>query len=71
MRHILTDTVSMARELRCPVLWVSARPNDTAVAREAFADVMVGHVVGSGHFVALEVPEQLNPMIEVLLARGV
>jgi len=69
MRHILTDTVSMARDVRCPVLWVSARPSDTAVVHAAFGDAMVGHVVGSGHFVALEVPEQLNPMIEVLLAR--
>jgi pimeloyl-ACP methyl ester carboxylesterase len=71
MRHILTDTVSMAGEVNCPVLWVSARPNDTAVARGAFGDVMIGHVVGSGHFVAVEVPEQLNPMIDVLLARVV
>jgi pimeloyl-ACP methyl ester carboxylesterase len=69
MRHILVDTAAMARRVRCPVLWVSARPDDTAGARAAFADVMVGHVVGSGHFVALEVPEQLNPMVEVLLAR--
>jgi hypothetical protein len=51
------------------VLWVSANPADTAHVREGFADVMIGHVVGSGHFVGLEVPEQLNPMIEILLDR--
>jgi pimeloyl-ACP methyl ester carboxylesterase len=68
MRHILTDTNAMARHVRCPVLWVSAHPDDTAGVRNAFPDAMVGHVVGSGHFVGLEVPEQLNPMIDVFLA---
>ena len=69
MRHILVDTMAMARQVRCPVLWVSAHPEDTVAVRDAFPDAMVGHVVGSGHFVGVEVPEQLNPMIEVLLAR--
>jgi pimeloyl-ACP methyl ester carboxylesterase len=69
MRHILVDTLAMARRVRCPVLWVSAHPEDTVRVRDAFADAMVGHVVGSGHFVGVEVPEQLNPMIEVLLTR--
>jgi pimeloyl-ACP methyl ester carboxylesterase len=68
MRHILTDTNAMARQVRCPVLWVSAHPDDTAGVLKAFPDAMVGHVVGSGHFVGLEVPEQLNPMIDVFLA---
>lgn len=69
MRHILADTMTMARQVRCPVLWVSAHPEDTARVRDAFPDAMIGHVVGSGHFVGVEVPDQLNPMIEVLLAR--
>jgi pimeloyl-ACP methyl ester carboxylesterase len=72
MRHICADTMAWAKEVRCPVLWVSAVPDDTANPKEGFADapdLMVGHVVGSGHFVGLEVPEQLNPMIEVLLDR--
>jgi pimeloyl-ACP methyl ester carboxylesterase len=71
MRHMLGDTVGMSGRIRCPVLWVSARPDDTAMAREAFADVLIGHVVGSGHFVPLEVPEQLNPMIEAFLGAKV
>jgi pimeloyl-ACP methyl ester carboxylesterase len=71
MRHILTDTKAMARQVRCPVLWVSAHPDDTTDVRDAFPDAMVGHVVGSGHFVGLEVPEQLNPMIDTFLAARV
>jgi pimeloyl-ACP methyl ester carboxylesterase len=66
--HMLVDTVAMARQVRCPVLWVSIHPEDTARARDGFPDAMVGHVVGSGHFVGVEVPEQLNAMIDVLLA---
>ncbi|MEA3216740.1 MAG: hypothetical protein QOJ19_2896 [Acidimicrobiia bacterium] len=68
MRHMLADTLSVAKRVVCPVLWVSAQPNDTAVVKDAFADVEIGHVVGSGHFVQLEVPEQLNAMMEVFLA---
>jgi pimeloyl-ACP methyl ester carboxylesterase len=68
MRHVLTDTAALARQVACPVLWVSAHPGDTGGVREAFPDAMVGHVVGSGHFVGLEVPEQLNAMIDVFLA---
>lgn len=71
MRHMLCDTMAVARRIRCPVLWVSARPDDTAMAQNAFADVTVGHVVGSGHFVQVEVPEQLNAMIETFLAARV
>ncbi|MPY92600.1 MAG: alpha/beta fold hydrolase [Acidimicrobiia bacterium] len=68
MGHMLGDTMAVARRARCPVLWVSAQPDDSAIVRQAFTDVMIGHVVGSGHFVQLEVPEQLNAMIGVFLA---
>lgn len=71
LRHNLTDTNAMVRQVRCPVLWVSAHPDDTVVVRNAFPDAMVGHVVGSGHFVGLEVPDQLNAMIDVFLASTV
>lgn len=68
MLHMVGDTASVARRVRCPVLWISARPEDTAMARDLFSDVMIGHVVGSGHFVQVEVPEQCNPMIAAFLA---
>jgi pimeloyl-ACP methyl ester carboxylesterase len=68
MRHIVTDTAALASQVACPVLWVSAQPEDTEAVRGWFERVTVGHVVGSGHFVQLEVPEQLNPMIEAFLA---
>jgi pimeloyl-ACP methyl ester carboxylesterase len=68
MRHITTDTAALAASVPCPVLWVSARADDTAAVRGWFERVTIGHVVGSGHFVQLEVPDQLNPMIEAFLA---
>jgi pimeloyl-ACP methyl ester carboxylesterase len=68
LRQMLGDTVAVAQRVRRPVLWVSAQPGDTAAVRGAFEDVSIGHVVGSGHFVQVEVPEQLNPMIETFLA---
>lgn len=71
MRHMCSDTVAWASEVRAPVLWVSAQPGDTAAVQGRFGDVTVGHVVGSGHFVQLEVPDQLNPMIEAFLAEKV
>ena len=56
--------------MRCPVLWVSARPDDAAAVRPHFAgtDLSIGHVVGSGHFVQVEVPDQFNPMLAAFLA---
>jgi pimeloyl-ACP methyl ester carboxylesterase len=68
MRHMQGDTLSVARRVECPVLWVSAFPEDTAAVRDAFGTVTIGHVVGSGHFVQLEVPEQLNAMMDAFLA---
>ena len=71
LRHMVGDTVAVARRVRCPVLWVSAQPDDTAAVRGTFDDVTIGHVVGSGHFVQVEVPEQLNAMIDAFLAARV
>jgi pimeloyl-ACP methyl ester carboxylesterase len=75
IRHMATDTAALAARVTCPVLWVSAFPDDTEGVVAQFAAVdggpMVGHVVGSGHFVQVEVPEQLNPMIDAFLDQRV
>jgi pimeloyl-ACP methyl ester carboxylesterase len=72
MRHFVGDTAALAAGVTCPVLWVSAQPDDSAAVAAAFPAAAggrpsIGHVVGSGHFVQLEVPEQLNPMIGAFL----
>jgi hypothetical protein len=52
-----------------PVLTIGSAvpPNDPAVLKEANPAIMIGQTVGSGHFIQLEVPEQVNPMIERFL----
>lgn len=71
MRHMVGDVAALAAAVTCPVLWVSAQPDDTATVLATFPAAspapFVGHVVGSGHFVQLEVPEQLNPMLDLFL----
>ncbi|MBK5198896.1 MAG: alpha/beta hydrolase, partial [Methyloceanibacter sp.] len=41
---------------------------DIARLRELVPQLRFGHVVGSGHFCQLEVPEQVNAMIDRFLA---
>ena len=69
LRHVLDDTASVAARVRCPVLSISADPTDTGTVRSTFTDVEVGHVVGAGHFLHLEVPDQFNAMVVTFLAR--
>ena len=61
------------KAVRAPVLYVEADPQIDRVARlrELCPDVMTGKTVGSGHFHQLEVPEQINAMIERFLAVSV
>lgn len=62
---------SDAAAARCggPLLYVSSGPwyTDVARFRELCPQLVTGQVVGSGHFLQLEVPEQVNPMIDRFL----
>ena len=69
LRQVLDDTSSVAARVRCPVLSISTDPTDTGTVRSTFTDVEVGHVVGAGHFLHLEVPDQFNAMVATFLAR--
>ena len=64
------DSVAVLRKCNLPVLAIgSAVPaNEPAFLRDANSAVTLGQTVGSGHFNQLEVPEQVNPMIERFLA---
>lgn len=70
-QHFAVGVTTLGAGVTCPVLWVSAQPTDTDAVLATFPAAspapFVGHVIGSGHFVQLEVPEQLNPMIDVFL----
>ena len=64
------DSVRAATNARVPVLNISSSAPRADVARfHALCPHLVhGQVVGAGHFFQLEVPDQVNPMIERFLA---
>jgi pimeloyl-ACP methyl ester carboxylesterase len=64
------DGVAALGALEVPLLTIgSASPTDTpADLRGACPTITIGQTVGSGHFNQLEVPEQVNLMIERFLA---
>ncbi len=61
------------RALRAPALYVEADPvlNRVERLRELCPNIVTGKTVGSGHFHQLEVPDQINAMIERFLAVSV
>jgi pimeloyl-ACP methyl ester carboxylesterase len=64
------DGVAALQAVDVPLLSIgSAEPSDTAAdLRSACPTITIGQTVGSGHFIQLEVPGQVNPMIERFLA---
>jgi len=64
------DAMAALRTCTVPVLTISSAvpTNDPASLLEACPSMTLGQTVGAGHFLMLEVPEQINPMIERFLA---
>jgi pimeloyl-ACP methyl ester carboxylesterase len=66
------DAAAVAKGCAVPALYIAAdepQPRaDMGRFYELVPRLMDGKTVGSGHFCQLEVPEQLNPMIERFLA---
>jgi pimeloyl-ACP methyl ester carboxylesterase len=68
MRDLMTMDVSPLLTGRFPLLYVHARvPADLTRLRELRPDVLLGAVVGSGHWMTLEVPDQVNAMLDRFL----
>lgn len=66
----LADGAAAARACRVPFLYVaSSRPRmDVAQLRELCPQLVAAQVAGAGHFLTLEVPDQVNAMLERFLA---
>jgi pimeloyl-ACP methyl ester carboxylesterase len=62
-----TDSAARAHEVKAPVLWVTAQPANVETLRSLFADVTPATPVGSGHYLQLEVADQLNAMIQTFI----
>jgi pimeloyl-ACP methyl ester carboxylesterase len=64
------DAAAAAAAVRVPVLYVAATlvTADLDAFRAARPDLVTGQTVGAGHFHQLEVPEQVNAMIDSFLA---
>jgi pimeloyl-ACP methyl ester carboxylesterase len=63
------DLTAAAARCKLPLLCVNAvMPIDHDRVRQLCPQVVFGQTVGSGHLHQLEVPEQINPMIERFLA---
>ena len=64
------DGAAMLGSATVPVLSIgSAGPANSATdLRQACPAITIGQTVGSGHFIQLEVPDQVNAMIERFLA---
>jgi len=69
LEGMAVSTESMADEITKPVLWLTAAGVDKGYIAAHLAKVQFGQVVGSGHFPQLEVPAQVNAMIETFIAQ--
>jgi pimeloyl-ACP methyl ester carboxylesterase len=59
-----SDYAEDLKSVQCPILYVHAKaPTDLGRLLELRPDGMVGQVVGSGHYLMLSVPEQVNAIL--------
>jgi pimeloyl-ACP methyl ester carboxylesterase len=67
---IFCDTAASAAACKVPLLiLMAAQPlSDVARLRQLCPNAIIGQTVGAGHFHQLEVPEQVNAMIDRFLA---
>lgn len=64
LASLAVDDEGLARKLSQAVLWITVGNADEARFKSIFRDVQFGRVVGSGHFPHVEVPDQVNAMID-------
>ncbi|MCH7513237.1 MAG: alpha/beta hydrolase [Bacteroidetes bacterium] len=67
--YLAFDTAEAASAIKVPIFYISSGPWFTDVTRfhELCPKLVTGQTVGSGHYHQLEVPEQINAMIDRFL----
>lgn len=67
---VTADSAGAAAKVKVPALYIAAEGwlTDPAKLKELCPQVKLGQTVGAGHFNQLEVPDQVNGMIERFLA---
>jgi pimeloyl-ACP methyl ester carboxylesterase len=68
--YVSYDTIAAAAACKVPILYIGAGFGfaDLARFKELTPQLMVAQTVGSGHYNQLEVPDQVNAMIERFIA---
>ena len=62
------DFSDAIKDLNCPLMYIHAKaPTDLQRLLELRPNAMIGQVVGSGHYLMLSVPDQVNAMIDRFL----
>jgi len=71
--YMAYDTAAAVSACKVPLLYVSSGPwfTDVTRFRELCSQLVTGQTVGSGHYHQLEVPEQINAMIDRFLTIAV
>jgi pimeloyl-ACP methyl ester carboxylesterase len=64
LRGMAVSTQKIATSITKPVLWLTATSIDQAYVAKHLKHVSFAQTVGAGHFPQLEVPAQVNAMIE-------
>ena len=64
LRGMAASTQKLAEGIAKPVLWLTATAVDQDYISKHLKKVSFAQTVGSGHFPQLEVPGQVNAMIE-------
>ncbi len=68
MRDVMSTDFGHFLTRGYPLLYVHARvPADLTRLKEVCPDVLLGAVVGSGHWMMLAVPDQVNAMLDRFL----
>ncbi|RJX30555.1 MAG: alpha/beta hydrolase [Desulfarculus sp.] len=69
-QHVIVSLFEALRQAACPLLYLAAANHlsEPTEMKKLRPELITGQVVGSGHFLTLQVPEQANAMLERFLA---